>query len=279
MTVEFVASVDRSADLRAHRHRRRVRGRRRRRRWRSSCATTRTGAVPEAYYDRYAEESIDHLRAALAASAARRSDARGRADRHARHQGRRDRLRARSAGRARRRRRRDRLRASSASRGCAADVSRARRSPRAGGHALADVRARRLARRGRGADAARACARSSCACSPRAACTACCASAAPRARCSARAAMQALPVGVPKLLVSPCASGRRTLRRLRRRERRLRDALGRRHPRPQRDLAADLRQRRRGDGRAWSRDAGLGARARSASTASGSRCSARRRPA
>jgi D-psicose/D-tagatose/L-ribulose 3-epimerase len=69
MTVEFVASVDRSAIserqeigdaseagggagmekfLRDH----------------------STGAVPEAYYDRYAQESIDHLRAALAAAAA-----------------------------------------------------------------------------------------------------------------------------------------------------------------------------------------------------------------
>ena len=69
MTVEFVASVDRSAIserpeigdaseagggaamekfLRDH----------------------STGAVPEAYYDRYAQESIDHLRAAFAASAA-----------------------------------------------------------------------------------------------------------------------------------------------------------------------------------------------------------------
>ena len=28
-----------------------------------------TGAVPEAYYDRYAQQSIDHLRAALAAGA------------------------------------------------------------------------------------------------------------------------------------------------------------------------------------------------------------------
>ena len=28
-----------------------------------------TGAVPEAYYDRYAQESIDHLRAALSANA------------------------------------------------------------------------------------------------------------------------------------------------------------------------------------------------------------------
>ena len=66
LTVEFVASVDRSAIserqeigdaseagggaavekfLRDH----------------------STGAVPEAYYDRYAQESIDHLRAALAA--------------------------------------------------------------------------------------------------------------------------------------------------------------------------------------------------------------------
>jgi hypothetical protein len=28
-----------------------------------------TGAVPELYYDRYAQQSIDHLRAALTASA------------------------------------------------------------------------------------------------------------------------------------------------------------------------------------------------------------------
>ena len=108
LTVEFVASVDRSAIserqdigdaseagggaavekfLRDH----------------------STGAVPEAYYDRYAQESIDHLRAALAAADGGVMPDR-RPDRHARHEGRRDRLRARPAGGAARAVDRDRLR-------------------------------------------------------------------------------------------------------------------------------------------------------------------------
>ena len=62
------------------------------------------------------------------------------------------------------------------------------------------------------------------------------------------AAMQALPVGVPKLLVSPRASGRRAFGDFVGESDVSRHALGRRHPRPQRHLAADLRQRRRGDG-------------------------------
>ena len=49
------------------------------------------------------------------------------------------------------------------------------------------------------------------------------------------------------------------VRGLRRRERRLRDALRRRHPGPERHLAADLRQRRRRDGRHGARR-GVGAR-------------------
>ena len=61
------------------------------------------------------------------------------------------------------------------------------------------------------------------------------------------AAMHALPVGVPKLIVSPSASGRRAFGPVRRRERRDRDALGDRHPRAQPDRPRDLRQRRRGD--------------------------------
>ena len=92
------------------------------------------------------------------------------------------------------------------------------------------------------------------------------------------AAMQALPVGVPKLLVSPCASGRR----------RFGDFVGESDvcvmhsvvdilglngiSRPIFDNAAAAMA-----GHGPRR--GLGARARSASTASGSRCSARRRRA
>ena len=92
------------------------------------------------------------------------------------------------------------------------------------------------------------------------------------------AAMHALPVGVPKLIVSPSASGRRAVRPVRRRGRRDGHALGHRHPRAQRDLALDLRQRGGRDRRHGARRR-AGRSSSSASAASASRCSARPRPA
>ena len=88
LTVEFVASVDRTPHLRAHRDRRRVRGRRRRRAWRSSCATTPPAPCPSTTTTATPQDSIDRLRAGAArpTSAAVRAMP-GRADRHARHQG------------------------------------------------------------------------------------------------------------------------------------------------------------------------------------------------
>ena len=274
LTVEFVASVDRSAIserqeigdaseagggaavekfLRDH----------------------STGAVPEAYYDRYAQESIDHLRAALGGRGRRLMptvaligtlDTKGEEIAYVR-----ERLAALRVHVDRDRLRHPRRAARSR------PTSRARRSPAPAGTRLADVRAAgsrgaavALMREGVREVVVRQFAEGRVQ-------GVLCLGGAEGALLGA-AAMQALPVGVPKLLVSPCASGRRALRRLRRRERRLRHALRRRHPRPQRHLAADLRQRRGGDGRAWS---ATPARrwARSASTASGSRCWARRRRA
>ena len=52
-----------------------------------------------------------------------------------------------------------------------------------------------------------------------------------------------------RCIVTPIASGRRRFGPLVGDERRDGRALGRRHPRPESDLAGDLRQRRRGDGR------------------------------
>ena len=92
------------------------------------------------------------------------------------------------------------------------------------------------------------------------------------------AAMHALPVGVPKLIVSPSASGRRPVRPVRGRGRRDGHALGDRHPRPQRDLARDLRQRG-GRGRRHGARRRRGRSAASASAASASPCSARPRRA
>ena len=68
-------------------------------------------------------------------------------------------------------------------------------------------------------------------------------------RRSRRGAMRALPVGVPKLMVSTVASG--DTRPLRRRHRRHDDVLGRRHRRPQPDLGADPRQRGRPRSPGW----------------------------
>ena len=82
------------------------------------------------------------------------------------------------------------------------------------------------------------------------------------------AAMHALPVGVPKLIVSPSASGRRTFGPFVGEARRHGHAFGHRHPRPQRDRARDLRQRRRGDRRDGARG-GQAGHASSASAASG----------
>ena len=130
---------------------------------------------------------------------------------------------------------------------CAADISREEVAA-AGGHELDGGPPRRLARRGRVADAARACARSSRGCSPTGGSRACCAWAARRARCSARRRCRRCRSACRSCWCRPRASGRRAFARVRRRERRLRHALGRRHPRAQRHLAADLRQRRGGDG-------------------------------
>ena len=75
------------------------------------------------------------------------------------------------------------------------------------------------------------------------------------------AAMHALPVGVPKLIVSPSASGRRGVRPIRRRERRPRHAFGHRHPRPQSNRALGVRQCRRGCRRDGARRGPAGKRA------------------
>ena len=63
----------------------------------------------------------------------------------------------------------------------------------------------------------------------------------------ATAAMRALPVGVPKLMVSTMAAG--DTRRLHRRSRHRADGVGHRRRGAQLDLRADPRQRRRRDGR------------------------------
>ena len=78
-------------------------------------------------------------------------------------------------------------------------------------------------------------------------------------------AMHALPVGVPKLIVTPSASGRREFGAVHGRDGHDGHALGRRHPRPAPDLARDLRQRR-GGGR---RDGARRRRRGRASSASG----------
>ena len=161
--------------------------------------------------------------------------------------------------------------------GCEADVTR-EEVARAGGHELETVRARRLARRRRPADARGRRARSCRGSTPRAASHGVLCLGGAEGALLGAAAMHALPVGVPKLIVSPSASGRRAVRPVRGRGRRDGHALGDRHPRPQRDLARDLRQRRRGDRRDGARRRPAGRRARR-EAASASRCSARRRPA
>ena len=63
------------------------------------------------------------------------------------------------------------------------------------------------------------------------------------------AAMHALPVGVPKLIVTPSASGRREFAPFMGETDTVGHALRGRHPRPAPDLARDLRQRRGRDRR------------------------------
>ena len=63
----------------------------------------------------------------------------------------------------------------------------------------------------------------------------------------ATAAMRALPIGLPKLMVSTVAAG--DVSRLRRRHGHHDDGVGRRHRRHQLHLVAHPRERRRGDGR------------------------------
>ena len=70
------------------------------------------------------------------------------------------------------------------------------------------------------------------------------------------AAMHALPVGVPKLIVSPSASGRRAFGAVRGRERRDGHALGGRHPRPATRSRARSSTTRRRRSRAWCATAG-----------------------
>ena len=91
------------------------------------------------------------------------------------------------------------------------------------------------------------------------------------------AAMRALPVGVPKLIVSPSASGRRAFAPFVGESDVLVHALGRRHPRAEPDRARRLRQRGRG-GRRHGPRRRAAARVDRPAGASASRCSATRRP-
>ena len=131
-----------------------------------------------------------------------------RADRHARHQERRDRLRPRPAARARRA-------AVVIDTGILGEpagsrpTSRTPRWPPRPGDEL-DGRARgRLARRGGRAHARRACARSACGCYAEGRLDGALCLGGAEGGLMGAGAMHALPVGVPKLIVTPSASGRR----------------------------------------------------------------------
>ena len=231
-----------------------------------------TGALPEHYYDEYVQDSIDRLRKARRRRSAPRPrtpwpPARHRADRHPRHQGGGDRLRARPAARARRAAGRDRHGHPRRAARAASPTCRPAEVAAAAGDDLAAIRAAGS----RGAAVERMLA------GVRAVCVrlyaegrldgALCLGGAEGGLMGA-GAMHALPVGVPKLIVTPSASGRRAFAPVHGRDRHAGHALRRRHPRPAPDLARDLRQRGGRRGRAWRATAAApsarSARARSA---------------